>query len=258
MTTALDQAPAPVGRRAAVDLAAIREQWGDLLLAVEQPPAQEWPPREAKGFLNQLAPHDDQLDEVPATATIGRAPLVLREHPAPLNLDALDAALAVERELFELADTVAAAVQRPTRGQDDDDPARWRFPAPEAPSADPGSRAYGLHWAAVWLEGRALDEMSGDLFAPMPLRLLDEVAAAARRSRTCVEHALGRDERTTTLDRPCPWCGAELVGRTRAEAEPVVTCSTGEACGAPVPLDGRRRAWRGADLVSLYAALDQP
>lgn len=251
--TALDTA-APAGRRAAVDLAAVREQWGGLLAAIDTPPAAEWPPRECRGFLDQLAARDAELDQVSASATIGRAPLVLREHPAPLNLDALDAALAVERELFELADTIAAAVQRPARDQDDaTDPARWRFPAPSAPTIDPGSRAYGLHWAAVWIEGRALDEMSGDLFAPMPLRLLDEAAAVARRCRERVERALGADP--TTLDRPCPWCGGELTGRTRAGGEPEVTCATGEACGAPVPMSCRGRVWRGAELVDLWAAL---
>ncbi|MGI5353463.1 hypothetical protein ACQEU8_36650 [Streptomyces sp. CA-250714] len=267
MTTALDtSAPA---RRAAVDLAAIREQWGDLLLAVERPPAAEWPPREQKGFLHQLAARDAELDQVPATATIGRAPLVLREHPAPVNLDALDATLAVERDLFDLADQIAEQVQRPVRrtpkptgpgrtvavvdGADRNDPARWHY----ASATDPGSRAYGLHWAAVWIEGRALDEPSGDLFAPMPLRLLDEAAAVARRCRERVERALGRDGRTTTLDRPCPWCGGELTGRTQAGGTPMVTCATGEACGAPVLLDfRRRRVWRGAELVGLYAALD--
>ncbi|MFI8850770.1 hypothetical protein ACIGW3_11380 [Streptomyces sp. NPDC053499] len=271
MTTALDTS-APTGRRAAVDLAAIREQWGDLLLAVEQAPAAEWPPREQKGFLDQLATRDAELDQTPTTATIGRMPLVLREHPAPVNLDALDAALEVEGALFDLADQIAEQVQRPVRripkpvgpgrpsqavidGADRNDPARWHY----ASATDPGSRAYGLHWAAVWIEGRALDEPSGDLFRPMPARLLDEAATVARRCRERVERALGRDGRTTTLDRPCPWCGGELTGRTQAGGTPMVTCATGQGCGAPVPLDFRcRRVWRGAELVGLYAALDAP
>ncbi|MFE9340850.1 hypothetical protein [Streptomyces sp. NPDC007063] len=269
MTTTLDTTTAPAGRRAAVDLAAVREQWGDLLAAIDQAPAAEWPPREQKGFLDQLAARDAELDQVPATATIGRAPLVLREHPAPLNLDALDAAIDTERALFDLADQIAEQVQRPIRrtpkptglgrtvavvdGADRTDPARWHYASP----TDPGSRAYGLHWAAVWIEGRALDEPSGDLFAPMPLRLLYEAAAVARRSRERVERALNRDGRTTTLDRPCPWCGGELTGRTRAGGTPEVTCATGAGCGAPVLLDERgQRVWRGAELVGLYVALD--
>jgi hypothetical protein len=136
---------------------------------------------------------------------------------------------------------------------DRDDPARWHYQAPTSP----GSRAYGLHWAAVWVEGRVLGEdLDRDLFSPLPARLLDEAASTARRARAAVERALNRDGRTTTLDTPCPWCGGELTGETRPGGEPVVTCWRGEACPAPVILDRRRRMWRGADLVGLWVAMD--
>ncbi|MFM9576795.1 hypothetical protein ACKI1I_03710 [Streptomyces turgidiscabies] len=274
MTTPLDHAAPPVARRAAVDLAAVREQWGDLLAAIGRRPAAEWPPREARGFLDQLAGDDrGEDDEQPVEAVVGRLPLTIREHPAPLNLDALDAALAVERDLFDLADVVAEQVQRPVqpardaRGRslpdqvDAADPARWHPPthrdAGPASAASAGSRAYGLHWAAVWLEGRALDEQYGDLFRPMSARLLDQVEATARRTRRTVERALGRDGRTTVLGEPCPWCGGQLAAHTRPGGEPVVTCSTGPECEAPVDLDARRRrVWRGVDLVGLWVALD--
>ncbi|MFF3353366.1 hypothetical protein ACFYWN_12075 [Streptomyces sp. NPDC002917] len=264
MTTTTQAAPA--AHRAAVDLAAIREQWGDLLAAIEQAPAAEWPPRDARDF-DRPAPAAVDDDEHQAAA-VGRMPLVLREHPAPLNLDALDAALAVEEALFDTADAIAEVVQRsirtvpvPTYGNpgatmpdpgDAADPARWHYQAPTSP----GSRAYGLHWAAVWLEGRALDEPSGDLFAPVPARTLDDLARVASLARRRVERALGRDGRTTTLDRPCPWCGDALTGRTQPGGEPSVSCMRGEACTAPVLLDRGRRIWRGAELVGLWAALD--
>ncbi|MFE7017702.1 hypothetical protein ACFVAQ_45875 [Streptomyces sp. NPDC057651] len=265
-------------RRAADDLAAVREQWGDLLAAIERPPAAEWPPREARGFLDQLATderaHDD--DEQPA-GRVGRTPLMLREHPAPLNLDALDAALAVERDLFDLADALAEQVQRPVRRRpslnipsysgrtapdrvrmvtdtrDRDDPARWHYQT----QTSPGSRAYGLHWAAVWVEGRLLGEDPGDLFQAVPPLLLAHAVATAAGARRNLERALGRDGRTTTLDDPCPWCAGPLTGRTRPGGEPLVTCSTGRGCGAPVVVDERgRRVWRGPDLVGLFVALD--
>lgn len=260
----------PIARRIADDLAAVREQWGDLLAAIARPPAEEWPPREARGFLEQLATDDQgEDDEQPLEASIGRLPLVLREHPAPLNLDALDAALEVEREVFGLADYLAEYVQRPVRrvpkphrsgrtvavvdAADRNDPNRWHYAAP----TDPGSRAYGLHWAAVWCEGRVLGEgVDGDLFAPVRPLQLDETASVARKARAAVERALGRDGRTTTLDDPCPWCGGQLLGRTKAGGEPLVTCSTGEGCGAPVLLERGRRTWRAAALVGLWSALD--
>jgi hypothetical protein len=265
VTDTLDRTAPPAAHRAAVDLAAVREQWGDLLAAIEQAPAAEWPPRDARDFDRPaLADAEQEL----ATAIIGRMPLVLREHPAPLNLDALDAALAVEEALFDTADAIAEVVQRPIRTvpvptygnpdatvpdpDDAADPARWHYQAPTSP----GSRAYGLHWAAVWLEGRALDEQSGDLFTPVPALTLDDLARVASLARRKVERALGRDGRTIALDRPCPWCGDTLTGRTQPGGEPSVSCMRGEACTAPVLLDRGRRIWRGADLVGLWSALD--
>ncbi|OKJ42292.1 hypothetical protein [Streptomyces sp. CB01580] len=253
--------------QAAADLTAVREQWGDLLAAIARPPATEWPPRECRGFLDQPAADDPDQAE----PGVGRPPLILREHPAPVNLTALDAALDVERELFALADQVAEQVQRPVRRTrvalrsipprtviredvaDRQNPARWQYQA----ATSPGSRAYGLHWAAVWLEGRALGEEYGDLFTPIPPLLLDHVAATAARARSTVERALGRDGRRTTLDDPCPWCGGQLVGFTGPGGEPEVTCSTGGECTAPTPLDERhRRKWKGADLIGLWSALE--
>ncbi|CAL9529827.1 hypothetical protein [Streptomyces sp. enrichment culture] len=260
----------PTAHRAAADLRAVREQWGDLLAAIERPPATEWPPREYRTVDIQAAARDDQDHEAPA---VGRLPLTLREHPAPLNLDALDAACQVERALFESCDALAARLQRPPRrrpipraprltGVDPDDyndPARWHLPTVRdigpANAASAGSRAHGLHWAAVWLEGRALDERHGDLFAPTPPAILDALAGVAAHARRTVERALQRDGRTVTLDAPCPWCRGQLTGRTMPGGEPSVSCATGEGCGAPTVLDRGRRTWRGADLVGLYVAM---
>ncbi|GGW68075.1 hypothetical protein [Streptomyces griseoloalbus] len=262
-----------LARQAADDLRAVREQWGDLLAAIERPPATEWPPRETRGFLDQLGTADhNEDDEQPTGPTVGRLPLTLREHPAPLNLDALDAALSVEAALFASCDALAERVQRPIRTwiglcgsitQDDDDrtdPARWHLPTVRdigpGNAASAGSRAHGLHWAAVWLEGRALDERHGDLFAPTPPPVLDALAGVAAHARRTVERALQRDGRRIALDTPCPWCAGQLTGHTRPGGEPVVTCATGEGCGAPVILDHGRRSWRGAELVGLWVAME--
>ncbi|MFI8200048.1 hypothetical protein ACIF6K_26590 [Streptomyces sp. NPDC085942] len=316
------------GAQAADDLRAVREQWGDLLSAIGRPPRAEWPPRECREWEQPPAAED-----APA---VGRLPLILREHPAPLNLTALDAATTTERELFELCDTVAAAVQRPVRRHlvgrrtpdatlmrwaadpaDLADPARWHpasardalihptshvitgtdprteddraaqaehreaeqraqeanptrpllsAPAPrrppvrsDIPVSSPGSRAYGLHWAAVWLEGRALGEESGDLFTAVRPLLADEIAATARRARARVERALGRDGQPTALDRPCPYCGGPLTAHTRSgdPAAATVVCGTGSSCTAPVLLSAQgRREWAGAELVGLFVALE--
>lgn len=140
-------APDATATIAAYDLRAVREQWGDLLAAIGRPPRAEWPPRDSRA-LGAVA---EEADE-PA---VGRLPLVLREHPAPLNLGALDAAISVEQALFESCDVIAAAFQRPVRRRrvalrsfpprtvmredqaDRDDPARWHYPAPTSPAAAP-------------------------------------------------------------------------------------------------------------------------
>ncbi|CAL9480982.1 hypothetical protein [Streptomyces sp. enrichment culture] len=253
---------AAVRAQAADDLRAIREQWGDLLAAIARPPAAEWPPRDSRAYIDghlaeQAGADNEQGDE----PTVGRLPLVLRQHPAPLNLAALDAALDAERELFALADQLAEQVQRPARdAADRGDPRRWHLPTHSASvtgrAASPGSRREGLHWACVWVEGRIVGDDVGDLFRAVPPRLLDHAAATVARARRTVERALGRDGRTTVLVEPCPWCGGRLTARTRSGGEPVVTCGGGAGCGAPVLLDRGRRTWRGADLVGLWVALE--
>ncbi|MEU0102210.1 hypothetical protein [Streptomyces sp. NPDC006267] len=254
--------------QAAADLAAVREQWGDLLAAIAEPPrTADWMPYERRGFLDQLAAVD-QADDEPA---VGRLPLILREHPAPANLRALDAALAVEADVFEMCDAVAERVQRPpVPGEyrvdqaDRDDPARWHLPTHSASvtirAAHPGSRVHGLHWAAVWLEGRALDDqVDRALFAPTPAPLVDQIAQVARSARRRVEGALGRAARMITLDEPCPFCRAGRITVHNGGGDPraaVATCSTGPSCPAPVETERGRRAWRGPALVGLLIALE--
>ncbi|MEV0115557.1 hypothetical protein AB0H77_20315 [Streptomyces sp. NPDC050844] len=239
-------------------LRTIREQWGELLLAIETPPADVWPPRQLSHTMRAL--DDEQL------VVEERAPLVLREHPAPLNVAALDAGLAIERQVFDLADTLAAAVQRVSHG----DPRRWDYQHPGAPDARSaaGSRAHGLHYACVWVEGRVLDEdtepepqLDGTLaappFAPLPPHLLHEARRTARIAEGRLLRTLGLDQRTTPVpDRPCPWCGGELTLHTGPEQAPTVTCSTGPECAGPVPLDVQgRRVWNWGELHVLVGVL---
>lgn len=243
--------PQTARHEAAAALRTVREQWGELLLAIETPPAEPWPPRQLSHLLR--AGDDEPLVE--------RAPLVLREHPAPANLDALDAGLYAERQLFDLADTLAAAVQRAPL----DDARRWTFRSP----TDPGSRGHGLHWAAVWVEGRLLDEdtapeqqLDGTLapapFLPLPEHLLHEAHRVARAVEGHVLRVLGLDARSIPVpERACPWCGGELLLHTDPEQPPAVTCSTGPSCTAPVPYDVHgRRAWEWHALPALVVALD--
>ncbi|MDT0423534.1 hypothetical protein [Streptomyces evansiae] len=242
-------------------LRSIREQWAELLLAIETPPADVWPPRQ---LAHTMRADDEQLD------VVDRAPLVLREHPAPLNVAALDTGLAVERALFSLADTVAADVQHPARSGAPRDARRWEYADPGAVDSRRahGSRAHGLHFACVWVEGRVLDEdteaeqhldgsPAAPLFAPLPPYLLHEVRRTVRIAEARLLRTLGLDTRSTPVpDRACPWCGGELELHTGPDAAPRVTCSTGPECTAPVPLDDEgRRVWEWHDLLALITAL---
>ncbi|MER5413899.1 hypothetical protein [Streptomyces virginiae] len=237
-------------------LRVIRGRWADLLLAIETPPADHWPPRQ---LAHTMRDDDELLVE-------DRAPLVLREHPAPLNLGALDAGQAVERLVFGLADTLATAVQRTEQG----DPRAWLSPDPAAPDSHraAGSRRHGLHFACVWIEGRVLDEdtapetaLDGAISAPpyevLPLHLLHEARRTARIAEARVLRALGLDQRETPLPEPCPWCAGDLTLHSAPDGPPSVTCSGGRDCSAPVPLDGagRARVWEWDDLLALVASL---
>ncbi|EPH40349.1 hypothetical protein ABT390_13595 [Streptomyces aurantiacus] len=240
-------------------LRTIREQWGELLLAIETPPADVWPPRQLAHTLRTAG--DEQLD------VVDRDPLVLREHPAPLNVDALDTGLAIERAVFALADTLAAGVQHAEHG----DPRRWEFQNPGAAGARSaaGSRAHGVHFACVWVEGRVRDEDTGPErqldgalgappFAPLPPHLLHEARRTARVAEGRLLRTLGLDPRSTPLPgRACPWCAGELELHTGPQQPPTVTCSTGPDCTATVGLDEHgRRNWPWPDLLRLLAALD--
>ncbi|MDN3056196.1 hypothetical protein PH213_16910 [Streptomyces sp. SRF1] len=253
----------PVAHRTAACLRTVREQWGALLAAVETPPApRTWPPAETRAFLNTGAADEG------APLVEDRAPLTLREHPAPANLDALDAAVFVEQSVFDLADTLAAAVQHAAV----DDPRRWTFPTPGAPDARTaaGSRAHGLHWAALYVEGRVLDEDTDPEhddagrfvapFAPLPEHLLHEAARVARACEQRIARVLAADAitGTRTLSTPCPACGGALVVRAAPTEPPTVTCRTGEACGATTGRDVQgRRVWEWPACLPLLLAAQQ-
>lgn len=244
-------------------LADIREQWGDLLAAINRPPVAEWPPRETRSFLDHAATTDGPQ--------VGRLPLTLRQHPAPLNVDALDAACAIETALFDLADRIAAAVQRIAPLLVDatamhtaaDRPDRWHYAGlrhldRRSPVATAGSRALGLDWCARWISDRLAATEPTDLHAVVRGVLLAHAERVTADAHRGLLSALGRDARATLLADPCPWCHGQLTVHTTTGDpwQATVTCDTGPTCTAPTPYDDRaRRTWAGRDLVQLYGAL---
>lgn len=240
---------------AVTHLRAIREQWGDLCAAIESESPADWPPVYDRAWEKPAAdvgPH------------VGRLPLTLREHPAPLNLGALDAAMEIEWALFDLADRIASVVQHSirhvpvpnvgARGRSIADPAdindadRWHYVTPTSP----GSRANGLHWAAVWIEDRLTAPVRTELHQRVPELLAEEAAETVAAAHRVMARALGRDGRDTVAADPCPWCHGTLTMRTTSgdPSDATVTCDTGPTCTAPTDYDGRaRRAWTGRDQV---------
>jgi hypothetical protein len=121
------------------------------------------------------------------------------------------------------------------------------------------SRPAGVHWAAVYVDGR-LEGVDLDGFLGLPDWLIahaDQVAEDCAR-RTLV--TLGLDRRHTPIPgRGCPWCHQELTLHTGPDEPPTVTCPAGPHCQAPVPVDPRtgRRVWDWRHLPALLTALNR-
>ena len=249
------------------NLRIIRQYWGDLLAAIDTDPQPVWPPQR---LTTEMWARRD------AEAAIERAERssdALGDSPAPLNLDAAQAVDDLTTEILALADQVAAACQRPLSAvtyrhdgsqaaardaatrtaaavADNTDPRRWHYNA---------SWARGVHWAAVYIDGRiAGEDLDDGLFRPIPPQLARDVAIVADHAARRILTVLGIGTTSTVIpDRPCPWCGAELRFHQPVDEPPTVTCSTGSSCTAPVPLDDRgRRTWHWHDLAQLATALD--
>lgn len=218
-----------------------------------------WPPTR-KTYLRELDAADRE-----DWAT--RSVLSLGERPVPLRLDVLDTMRAVEAALVDLADQIAADVQRPamtvptnphgwTAGDlarrrrlahdDATDPRRWRWT---------GTRRTAPQ-TALWLAARVADQPGP--FRPLTEIQHDHIAAVARGAADRIGRLLGTVRFTTVMDQPCPWCAGHLGITTGGPADglPTVVCRTGPDCTAPVPLVAGRRTWaRAEDLASLERTL---
>ncbi|MEW1867019.1 hypothetical protein AB0420_02275 [Streptomyces caelestis] len=195
-----------------------------------------------------------------------RDAVVLGERPVPLRLHVVDACRAVEAALCELADQVAAEIQRDTvkplrrpipgdpiglqlamlATRDENDPARWRF--------NLGDRS--AIRAAEWLAAR----WRGDDGPCLPLHSAHraQIALVAREAARRVERTIGGtvDRFAVPMDRPCPYCGSGLTLHAGGGEDDTVTCS-GPSCEAPVGLVDGRRTWSTAEqLAALQRDLD--
>src|SRR5690606_22181913 len=119
-------------------------------------------------------------------------------------------------------------------------------------SSDLGSRAHGLHWAAVWLEDRVTQQDDTGVHVPVPAVVVEDVAKVARLARIRVEQALNRDNRPHTLDDPCPYCGGTLTATVPPrDLDPATTpCQPRPTCHGPARYDPRARRPRTGPALS--------
>lgn len=225
-----------------------------------------WPPARS-GYLRALDEHDA---EQVARARAERSELALGERPVPMSLEVFDAMRAIERALCELADQIAATIQRPAmhaphagRGWTDElhlttmkaaaadagDPRRWRY----------GGAGRTAPHAARWLAARLAGEPGP--FRPLADEQINAVAAVAEGAAARLGRMIGTVRTDAAMDRPCPWCAGRLVMASGGDDLPRVTCQTGESCAAPVPLEAGLRVWatpeRLAGLERSLAAADR-
>ncbi|AQW55265.1 hypothetical protein ACIQPP_05445 [Streptomyces violaceusniger] len=295
-------------RTAAEDLGLVLAYWPHLRALVDSSTPGVWPPAAGKSAYL----HDDQDDDelpvvlshpqrlVTRTDRHGRLAYEcalcdhvgeggahrvrddrdagrLAELPAPLRLHVVDACVAVETALCEIADEIAAEVQlaplpsavarraayrtaREAQIAADDRARRDEFAAADAASPARWSFTLGDRTAvraALWLLDRLDDEVGP--CKPVSDAQRARIALVACEAAQRIERTLGAERRHVPMpdDRPCPWCGAALTMHGGGTDTPMVTCENGFDCGAPVPVvEGRRRWATPQELLKLRAALD--
>ncbi|MEV5770112.1 hypothetical protein AB0L49_02410 [Streptomyces antimycoticus] len=218
------------------NLRAVITHWPDLHHAMTTTGTATWPP--AGRMATYLASMDQRADEdieaamwqARALRDLERSPEQIGETRAPIRLRILDTMTAVEAQLVECADDIAARIQRspisyaPRRWpaadrarrdqlarEDAADPRRWRYV---------GARSGGV--AAAWLLARV--ERQPGPFGRLTEDQLHRIATVAASAAQRVEQALDMADHKATLTRPCPDCSGELVIEAGGGARPAVWC----------------------------------
>lgn len=175
-----------------------------------------WPP--SGSIIEQMNRDNAEPAQRPARDGTGAG-----ERPAPLRVEILDVAIALERDLLELCDR-AATLEPPTVPQ----PERWQYATYRdlgpGNATHLGSRAYGVGWACIWLTG-ALETW-------LPASWAYRVASTVRACRRQLDTALDQARQTRRLAQPCPHCRGALDLHGGDGAQPAVVC---RAC---------QRTWR--------------
>lgn len=217
------------------NLRTIATTWTDLTDALGAPTQSSWPPVTLRGYLNALEQHD--AAEAAALRALERAPEQLGQRPVPISLRVYDTMRTIQAGLAELADQIAAEVQRePVSFAPRDwpaaerarrnalaradlaDPKRWRFRGNRPPAP----------YTALWLLARVEHR-------PGPCRRLTEaqqqrIGHVAAESVRRIEAVLDLADGCRQLDEAhtCA-CGGRIEVYGGAGATPVARC---QGCGA--------------------------
>ncbi|MFC7909040.1 hypothetical protein [Streptomyces nigra] len=208
--------------------------WGDLQDALGTSQADTWPP--VMGIA-RLHDHLKATEDAVEQRALERSPDQIGASVAPLRISILDTMTALDRQLVDVADYIAAAVQRPAVARvrsasptdtvglqlatlamkDAADERRWSYTDPRRRTAP---------FAAAWLLARH-DGADGP-FRPLTGVEQDQIAAAARWAASQVEQALELTRRAQVLERPCPHCRGVLRVEGGDGRVPAVKC---RGCG---------------------------
>lgn len=170
-----------------------------------------------------------------------RDPIQLGERPVPLRISVFDTMRAVEEDLVELADQIAAVVQRAAMS-----PAPRSWPAADRARRDQLAAADRLdprrwkwtgqrtaQYAALWLLARV--ERRPGPFAALDEEQLLAIARVARSSADRVERALDIGSEQRALERRCA-CGGRIDVHGGAGRLPLAHCM---GCGRVWSEQGR-------------------
>ncbi|MER7047746.1 hypothetical protein ABT391_23170 [Streptomyces jumonjinensis] len=217
-------------------LQSIAQLWPDLQDALGGRTQSTWPPVTLHAYLAALDAEEIEAAHHRAAALrqLERSPDQIGVRPVPIRLAVHDTMRMVETVLVQLADQIAANIQRSPLT---DAPRSW--PAADRARRDALARADREHphrWrytgtrtapqAALWLWAR-VEQIPGPC-RPLTAQHQQRIATIAQGAADRIERVLDTGTRTAVLDAPCPDCSGRLTVTGGAGTTPIAHCTS---CG---------------------------
>ncbi|KMS78682.1 hypothetical protein ACZ91_63350 [Streptomyces regensis] len=212
----------------ATHLRAIVQLWPDLYDALGAPPILGAFGQGLRGYLRAL--EDADREEAAALRALERSPDQIGVRPAPIRIRVHDTMRLVEKVMVDLADQIAADIQRsPLTAA----PASWP-PADRArrDALAAADREHPHRWqyvgsrtapqAALWLCAR-VENIPGPQ-KPLTEEHHQKIATTAAGAADRIEQVLDTGARTAALEPPCPDCAGQLTVHGGAGTPPTAHC----------------------------------